>query len=68
MRMMDGSEAPVDATVRVTSGALESSNVNAVGAMVKMIELQRQYEMQVKMMSAAEEASASSARMLQLGS
>jgi flagellar basal-body rod protein FlgF len=68
MRMMDGSEAPVDATVKVSSGSLESSNVNAVGAMVKMIELQRQYEMQVKMMSAAEEASASSARMLQLGS
>ena len=67
MRMMDGGEAPVDATVKVASGTLEGSNVNAVGAMVKMIELQRQYEMQVKMMSAAEEASASSARLLQLG-
>jgi flagellar basal-body rod protein FlgF len=68
MRMMDGGDAPVDATVKVVSGTLEGSNVNAVGAMVKMIELQRQYEMQVKMMSAAEEASASSARLLQLGS
>ena len=67
MRMIDGGEAPVDATVKVASGTLEGSNVNAVGAMVKMIELQRQYEMQVKMMSTAEEASASSARLLQLG-
>ncbi|HET8808531.1 MAG TPA: flagellar basal-body rod protein FlgF [Methylophaga sp.] len=68
MRMMDGGDAPVDATVKVASGTLESSNVNAVSAMVKMIELQRQYEMQIKMMATAEETSASSARLLQLGS
>ena len=45
---------------------IEGSNVNAVGALVNMIELQRKYEMQVKMMSTAEENSAASARMLQL--
>lgn len=68
MRMMDGGDAPIDATVKVAAGTIEGSNVNAVGAMVKMIELQRQYEMQVKLMSTAEETSASSARLLQLGS
>jgi flagellar basal-body rod protein FlgF len=67
MRMQDGSEAPLDATVTVASGTLESSNVNAVGALVKMIELQRQYEMQVKMMKTSQENSAASARLMQLG-
>ncbi len=65
IRMKDGSAAPLDATVKVASGTLESSNVNAVGALVKMIELQRQYEMQVKMMKSADDNSAASARLLQ---
>tara|TARA_R110002050_G_scaffold9504_1_gene32936 strand:+ start:76976 stop:77716 length:741 start_codon:yes stop_codon:yes gene_type:complete len=65
MRMQDGSDAPLDAAVTVASGTLEGSNVNAVGALVSMIELQRQYEMQVKMMKSADDNSAASARMLQ---
>lgn len=65
MRMKDGSDAPLDATVTVASGTLESSNVNAVSALVNMIELQRQYEMQVKMMKSADDNSAASARLLQ---
>jgi flagellar basal-body rod protein FlgF len=68
MRMQDGSDAPLDATITVASGTLESSNVNAVGALVKMIELQRQYEMQVKMMSTTQENSAASARLMQMPS
>ena len=65
MRMQDGSDAPLDATVTIASGTLEGSNVNAVSALVNMIELQRQYEMQVKMMKAVDDNSAASARMLQ---
>lgn len=65
VRMQNGGAAPLDATVNVVSGTLESSNVNAVGALVKMIELQRQYEMQVKMMKSADDNSAASARLLQ---
>ncbi len=65
MRMKDGSDAPLDATVTVASGTLESSNVNAVSALVNMIELQRQYEMQVKMMKSADDNGAASARLLQ---
>ena len=68
IRMQDGSDAPLDATVTVASGTLEGSNVSAVGALVNMIELQRKYEMQVKMMKSADDNSASSARMLQMGS
>ncbi|RQW63996.1 flagellar basal body rod protein FlgF [Vibrio viridaestus] len=44
-----------DAGVKVLTGALEGSNVNAVGEMTSLIDLQRQFEMQVKMMSTAEE-------------
>ncbi|MDP4944812.1 MAG: flagellar biosynthesis protein FlgF, partial [Alishewanella sp.] len=37
------------------SGAYEGSNVNAVGEMTTMISLQRQFELQVKMMKQAEQ-------------
>ncbi len=55
MTLKGGGQAQPDATVQLVSGSLEASNVNAVEAMVNMIELSRQYEMQVKMMSAAKE-------------
>jgi flagellar basal-body rod protein FlgF len=44
-----------DASVSLLSGALEGSNVNAVGEMTNIIDLQRQFEMQVKMMNTAQE-------------
>jgi len=65
MRMREGGEAPLDATVKVASGTVESSNVNTVAALVNMIELQRKYEMQVKMMKSADDNGAASARLLQ---
>ena len=65
MRMKDGSSAPLDASITVISGTLESSNVNAVGALVNMIELQRKYEMQIKMMTTADDISSASSRLLQ---
>lgn len=55
IRTRDGIEVVADIDVRVVSGALEGSNVNAVSAMVDMITLSRSYEMQVKMMKTAEE-------------
>lgn len=67
MRMQDGSNAPLDSTIKVASGTLETSNVNAVGALVNMIELQRQYELQIKMMKSADDNGAASARLLQMG-
>ena len=66
MRMQDGSNAPLDSTIKVASGTLETSNVNAVGALVNMIELQRQYELQIKMMKSADDNGAASARLLQM--
>ncbi|WP_017446317.1 flagellar basal body rod protein FlgF [Gayadomonas joobiniege] len=45
---------PAAADVQIVKGALESSNVNAVGSMVEMVSLQRQFEMQVKLMKQAQ--------------
>ena len=50
-----GGTAPASAEVSITSGALEGSNVNAVESMVKMIELARSFEAQIKLMQSAEE-------------
>jgi len=65
-RMKDGAPAPLDATVSVTQGALERSNVNPVSAMVSMIENARQYEMAVKAMDTAQTMDAEGARVLRL--
>lgn len=66
-RMKDGSDAPADAAVQVTSGVVESSNVNVAESMAQMIELARRFELQVKAIKTAEEDAASSTRLLQAG-
>jgi flagellar basal-body rod protein FlgF len=58
--------AAADASVTVVSGALETSNVNTVEAMVNMISLARQYESQVKMMKAAEDTDNAATQLLSL--
>ena len=63
-RTTDGVDAPPDANVRLASGVLESSNVNVANAMVQMIELSRQFDLQVKAMRTAEENAASAAQLL----
>ncbi len=64
---VDGvNEVPADASVSVTSGALEASNVNAVDAMVRMIDYARYYEHQVKLMKLASENDAASARLMRM--
>lgn len=67
MRVKDGKDAAADAAVQLSSGVLESSNVNAVEAMVRMIELGRQFETQIKMMRAAQENDAASAQLMRMG-
>jgi flagellar basal-body rod protein FlgF len=63
-RMKDGSDAPADANVRISSGSLEASNVNAAEAMVNMIELARNFELQVKAIKTAEDNGAASSQLL----
>lgn len=66
-RMKDGSGAAADASVRIASGQLESSNVNPAQALVEMIEISRAYEMQVRAMHNAEENDAAAARLMRNG-
>lgn len=66
-RLRDGSTAPADAGVRLVSGALEASNVNAVEALVQMITLARQFELQVKMMETARSNDAASTHAMRIG-
>jgi len=51
----------------VVQGALESSNVNAISAMVEMIELAKNFELQTKVMKNVDENSGVSARLMQMG-
>jgi flagellar basal-body rod protein FlgF len=67
MRTKDDSVLPPDAAVGLSAGTLEASNVNPVDAMVNMISLARQFEMQVKMMRASQENDASAAQILRMG-
>ncbi|MEE9320419.1 MAG: flagellar basal-body rod protein FlgF [Granulosicoccus sp.] len=53
-----------DASVTLSTESLESSNVNSVQALVTMIELSRQFETQVKLMKAAEDADTAAGTLL----
>jgi len=64
-RLKSGAKAPASPDVRVTSGALESSNVNMAASLINMIELQRLYEMQIKGISTVDQNSQSAERLMQ---
>ena len=51
----------------LTTGVLEGSNVDAAGALVQMIQLQRQFEMQVKVIRTGDDMAQSSNQLLRLG-
>lgn len=65
--LKSGEEAEFDEEVAVVSGTVETSNVNAAAVLVNMIELARQFEMQVKMMKSAEDNHAQATQMMKLG-
>ncbi len=54
-RLKDGGSADRSETVRVTAGAVEGSNVNPAAAMVDMIALARQFDMQMKLITSGED-------------
>ena len=66
MRLENGQAAQADAKVNIIAGSLEQSNVNSVAAMVKMIELARQYEAHIKLMRAAEDNDKAAAQIIQM--
>jgi flagellar basal-body rod protein FlgF len=55
LRVEGGDTAVPDPKLRIVSGALETSNVNPVDALVEMISLARRFETQVKLMQSSEE-------------
>ncbi|MDR0701603.1 MAG: flagellar basal-body rod protein FlgF [Azoarcus sp.] len=54
-RLQSGLPAPVDEAVTVAGGYLEGSNVNVAEQMVQMISLARQFEMQMRLITNAEQ-------------
>ena len=64
LRMKDGSKAKPDESVSITSGQLESSNVNAAQSLISMIELQRLYEFQIKSLNSTDTNEQSAERLM----
>lgn len=63
-RLEGGTAATADAGVSVVSGALESSNVNTVDALVNMIDNARRFEAYVKLMESAKSNDETGQRLL----
>ncbi len=64
--MPDNQLADVNTEVQVSSGFLESSNVNAISEMTNIIQLARQFEISMKLIQTAETMEDNSAHILQL--
>ena len=58
---------PLDETVRVTSGALESSNVNAVTELTEILALARRFEVETRLMKSAEQNDEAATQLLRIG-
>lgn len=65
-RRIDGQDAQFDPDVRILNGTLEASNVNLSSELTSLINLQRHFEMQIKMMKKAEEIDESSESLLRV--
>ncbi len=68
LRSIGGDPAADDVAVRVAGGALEGSNVNVVESMVGMIELARQFDIQMRLLQNAESNDQRAASLLSLTS
>jgi flagellar basal-body rod protein FlgF len=55
VHVVGGAKSKADASVKLVSGAVETSNVGAAESMVSMIEYARQFEVAVRMMRIADE-------------
>ncbi|MGQ0509166.1 MAG: flagellar basal body rod protein FlgF [Betaproteobacteria bacterium] len=67
-RMKDGGAAPPDEALRLVPGAIEGSNVNVVEALVGMISVARQFDLQMKLMQNAEGNEQHASRLLSIQS
>ena len=64
LRMKSGAKVKSDDSVSITSGELESSNVNAAQSLINMIELQRLYEFQIKSINSSDTNEQSAERLM----
>ena len=63
-RLKDGTQAAPDASTQVTSGVLESSNVNTVDALVQLIDHARNFEANIKLLRTAQEDDQASQKLM----
>lgn len=66
LQLPGGQKAEPSANVHLVPGMLEASNVAPSRALIDMIALARQYEMQVKLMKTAEDNDAAASRLLRM--
>ncbi|WP_028671861.1 flagellar basal-body rod protein FlgF [Saccharospirillum impatiens] len=57
---------PADPALQVASGFVEGSNVNAVAELTNILAINRQYELQIKMMKASDDVSQAAEQLLRL--
>ena len=62
----DGLPQVADPNVRVVSGFLESSNVNAVHELTEILGLARQFELEVRMMQTAQTNDEAASQLVQV--
>ncbi len=55
MRLIGGGEVEADENVRLVAGFIESSNVRMADSLVDMIQISREFEVAVRMMSVADD-------------
>lgn len=66
LKQAGGPPIQADANINLIQGSLESSNVNALSAMVEMIELSRNFELQSKVMKNIDNVAGSAAKLMQM--
>jgi len=64
MRVKNGPFPAVDSTIKLSSNTLETSNVSAVDSMVEIIQNQRSYEMQIKLIGTAKELDTETSKLM----
>ena len=65
-RLKDGTQADADPGVSLVGGSIENSNVNPVDSMVSMIGLSRQFDMQMQLLTEAQNNETKASSMLNL--
>jgi flagellar basal-body rod protein FlgF len=63
-RLNSGQPAPADANITLVAGALEGSNVNPAEALVNMVSLSRQFEMDMRALRVAQDNDSSATKVL----